>query len=299
MSEVPEQLDEQQAQLVDRLRAAQGAAVSFEELRGIGIENPALLCYELAAVGLPITRTASPAEGMPVLSVRLEPDAGPSAAEDGSGDQPRGDAPASVGRLAGSARARHLASLKPRVFAAAAALLAVLGAVIAVALGELAQGPSAGVGRVASRVQGPAAPSTHGRPPPAGPSQPPNGPGEAQPKPPTVGVVPAAAPTQVSPAAAVELESEGHRLLLEGSFASAIPVLDSAVRASGQSLARCVEPTSEVCLTFAYALYDLGRALRLEGRRGEAVSVLIRRLSIDNQRPTVQRELDLALGARA
>jgi hypothetical protein len=51
------QLDQQQALLVDRLREADGAPVTFEELRRIGIENPALLCYELAAVGLPVTRT--------------------------------------------------------------------------------------------------------------------------------------------------------------------------------------------------------------------------------------------------
>jgi hypothetical protein len=72
MSEISGHLDAQQAVLVERLRAAGGAAVTFEELRGIGVENPALLCYELAAVGLPITSTSSPAEGMPALSVRLE-----------------------------------------------------------------------------------------------------------------------------------------------------------------------------------------------------------------------------------
>ena len=56
----PHHLDEQQAQLVEHLRAAGGAPVSFDELRAIGIENPALLCYELAAVGLPVTRGCSP-----------------------------------------------------------------------------------------------------------------------------------------------------------------------------------------------------------------------------------------------
>src|SRR2546423_15645608 len=71
----PDQLDELQARLLERLQAARGAPVSFAELREIGIENPALLCYELAAVGLPVTRTCSPAEGMPALSVRLEPKA--------------------------------------------------------------------------------------------------------------------------------------------------------------------------------------------------------------------------------
>ena len=74
MRHTPRPLDEQQAQLVERLRAAGGAPVSFAELRAIGIENPALLSYELAAVGLPVTRTSSPGDGMQGLSVRLEPE---------------------------------------------------------------------------------------------------------------------------------------------------------------------------------------------------------------------------------
>ena len=46
--------DELQARVVERLRANHGAPVSFSELRAMGIENPALLGYELAAAGLPI-----------------------------------------------------------------------------------------------------------------------------------------------------------------------------------------------------------------------------------------------------
>jgi hypothetical protein len=72
MTRAPAQLDRQQALLVERLRRAHGAAVTFEELRAAGIENPALLCYELAAAGLPVTRTCAAGEGMPALSVRLE-----------------------------------------------------------------------------------------------------------------------------------------------------------------------------------------------------------------------------------
>ena len=51
---IPEDL--QQARLLERLRAAGGQPVSFEELRSLGIENPAVLCYELDLVGVPITR---------------------------------------------------------------------------------------------------------------------------------------------------------------------------------------------------------------------------------------------------
>jgi hypothetical protein len=54
------------------------------------------------------------------------------------------------------------------------------------------------------------------------------------------------------------------------------------------------QPVGESCLTYAYALYDLGRALALIGHRAEAVSVLERRLQIDNQRATVAAELERA-----
>jgi tetratricopeptide (TPR) repeat protein len=102
---------------------------------------------------------------------------------------------------------------------------------------------------------------------------------------------------QVSPARAASLQAVGHRLLGEGSYSSAIGKLLEAVRSSGQSLAGCMEPASEACLTFAYALYDLGRALRLQGRHTEATAILSRRLQIDNQRSVVQRELELARSA--
>jgi hypothetical protein len=106
----------------------------------------------------------------------------------------------------------------------------------------------------------------------------------------------AAAPpaTPVSPALATELESRGHSLLEDGQYADAVAVLQTAVRATGESLSACVEPASSTCLTYAYALYDLGRALRLSGHPAEAVAILERRLQIDNQRPTVEAELQLA-----
>jgi tetratricopeptide (TPR) repeat protein len=98
---------------------------------------------------------------------------------------------------------------------------------------------------------------------------------------------------------AAALQAEGHQLLADGSYQRAIDRLLGAIRASGQTLARCVEPASETCLTFAYALYDLGRALRLQGDRAAAVTILSERLRINDQRSVVQRELDLARGASA
>lgn len=51
---------------------------------------------------------------------------------------------------------------------------------------------------------------------------------------------------------------------------------------------------AEPCLTYADALYDLGRALALSGHPQQAVPILRRRPQINNQRVTVQNELALA-----
>ncbi|MCW3069874.1 MAG: hypothetical protein JWL67_2499, partial [Solirubrobacterales bacterium] len=108
-----------------------------------------------------------------------------------------------------------------------------------------------------------------------------------------------AAPGHASPAAASELDLEGHQLLGEGRYPAAVDRLLGALHASGESLTRCTQPTTGSCLTFAYALYDLGRALRLSGDAGAAIPILSRRLRINNQRSVVQHELDLARGAGA
>jgi tetratricopeptide (TPR) repeat protein len=233
------------------------------------------------------------------------------------------------GRVAlGQAARRARASIAERAPArdttlALAALLAAFVVVGAIALGELAHRPTVyrwasrppaplqaraqSVGKPSSTPASTAAASpappvstvTRSAAPPAAsqspPSQQPSSPRASQTPPPT----PQAGPQAESPAVAAELQARGHQLLAAGSYASAVPALAAALRASGQSLAQCVEPASEACLTFAYALYDLGRALRLEGRHGEAVSVLSQRLRIDNQRPVVQRELELARAPRA
>jgi hypothetical protein len=95
---------------------------------------------------------------------------------------------------------------------------------------------------------------------------------------------------------AAHLQSEGHRLLEEGSYAAAAEDEQAAVRASGQSASGCAEPVTEACLTYAYALYDLARALQAEHDPAAAVPVLRKRLLIDNQRATVRAAL---LEARA
>ena len=67
-----------------------------------------------------------------------------------------------------------------------------------------------------------------------------------------------------------------------------VPVLRRAVRACGD------DPQN---LTCAYAMYNLGRSLRLAGRPAEAIPVLERRLQNPDQRATVQAELDRARAA--
>jgi hypothetical protein len=101
-------------------------------------------------------------------------------------------------------------------------------------------------------------------------------------------------PIAVSSAAARELEARGHQMLLAGRYGEAAQVLPQAIAASGERAESCVEPVSETCLTYTYALYDLGRALLLDGQPAASIPVLERRLQIDNQRTAVQAELELA-----
>jgi serine/threonine-protein kinase len=82
------------------------------------------------------------------------------------------------------------------------------------------------------------------------------------------------------------LAAQGHQLMAGGNYDGAIPVLRQAVSAAPRS-----------SLTYAYALFDLGRSLRLAGDPRAAASVLWQRLQIPNQTDTVRAELTLALEA--
>jgi serine/threonine-protein kinase len=101
-------------------------------------------------------------------------------------------------------------------------------------------------------------------------------------KPATVATVAASLPSP----SADQLEAHGHQLMVDGAYSTAIPVLHQAVSSAA--------PGS---LTYAYALYDLGRSLRLAGEPGAAVPVLEQRLKIPNQSGVVRQELRLALAA--
>jgi eukaryotic-like serine/threonine-protein kinase len=100
---------------------------------------------------------------------------------------------------------------------------------------------------------------------------------------------PASSPTTATgsgdPAA---LNDQGFRLLNAGQAEQAVPVLRRAVDACHG------DPSNLNC---AYAMYNLGKALRLSGRPDEAVTWLERRLRNPDQRATVERELAAARAA--
>jgi serine/threonine protein kinase len=95
-------------------------------------------------------------------------------------------------------------------------------------------------------------------------------------------------PAQTTPAPApssdpAQMQLQAHNLIDQGKYDEAIAI-DRQVVAQGPSTG----------LTYAYALYDLGHALRLAGRPDEAIPTLKERMKIDNQRDVVKAELEQA-----
>jgi Flp pilus assembly protein TadD len=91
-------------------------------------------------------------------------------------------------------------------------------------------------------------------------------------------------PSGEDPQRAAQLNAQGFELLRQGRAAQAIPLLEQAVRLAPPG---GVDP-------YAYALFNLGTALREAGRSGDAVAVLERRLSIPDQTDVVRDALELA-----
>lgn len=266
-------VDQQQAALLAALRRAAGRTVTYGELRDAGIEFPASVVAELELAGLPIERCRGDLHGgEPVVGVRLDPSAAGAAPTPADGQrlalvvQPAGEH-----RRPAPRRAPH----SPRALAVGALLasVALVGALAVLGLaGGDGHGPRAVThahGSVSDRI-----PSAHTGSHPVSSAR--------------------TRPVSVSPAHARQLEARGHELLEAGEYGGAVQVLTVALGATGERVSDCIEPVSETCLTYAYALYDLGRALQLGGHPAEAVSVLQRRLQIDNQRPAVQLALALA-----
>ena len=155
------------------------------------------------------------------------------------------------------------------------ALIAGAAAAVAIA-GTIGSGGQSA--RRTASVQREASAATHKTAPaPAKPAAP-----KAKTSPTTVTGTPAAATT--APPTADTLEARGHQLLSEGNYSAAVPVLRQAVNAAS--------PNS---LTYAYALYDYGKALLLAGDPKDAVTVLYQRLQIPNQTGAVRQELQAAL----
>jgi serine/threonine protein kinase len=107
-------------------------------------------------------------------------------------------------------------------------------------------------------------------------------PGAAAPAP-TAAAVPE--PSGGDPALGSALNQEGFESIQAGDPEAAVPILEEAVRA--------FPPNTEE-LDYAYALFNLGNALRLSGRPEEAIPILERRLEIPDQTSTVQEELEMA-----
>jgi tetratricopeptide (TPR) repeat protein len=96
------------------------------------------------------------------------------------------------------------------------------------------------------------------------------------------------APTSLSP---VALNDQAYALMQQGNQAGAVPLLQQSVTAFREQ-----GRTGEV--TYAYALYNLGRALRLSGRPAEAIPYLQERLRISSDRRSIiERELAAARAA--
>jgi serine/threonine-protein kinase len=87
------------------------------------------------------------------------------------------------------------------------------------------------------------------------------------------------------PGRGAALNEQGYRMVQAGEYAAAVPVLEEAV-------ASFPKGTDDV--NYAYALFNLGNALRLGGRPGDAIPILERRLKIPNQEGAVRQELEAA-----
>ena len=82
-----------------------------------------------------------------------------------------------------------------------------------------------------------------------------------------------------NPAQGAALNDQGFALMNAGNYEDAVPVLQRAVDSF---------PSGTDDITYAYALFNLGKSLRLAGRPEEAIPILERRLEIPTRRMSVQ-----------
>jgi eukaryotic-like serine/threonine-protein kinase len=105
---------------------------------------------------------------------------------------------------------------------------------------------------------------------------------------PPVAAGPSSTPAVPADATGAQLNDEGYSLIQQGRYDEAIPVLRRAVASF---------PSGTTDINYAYALFNLGNALRLAGKPQAAIPILERRLQIPDQTDVVQRELDAARAA--
>jgi eukaryotic-like serine/threonine-protein kinase len=94
-----------------------------------------------------------------------------------------------------------------------------------------------------------------------------------------------ASPAPIGGASGAQLNDQGYALIQQGRYDEAVPLLQRAVAAF---------PKGTSDLDYAYALYNLGHALRLAGQPQEAIPILEERLQIPNQVASVSQELAAA-----
>lgn len=281
----PEQLDGAEAGPASDVYSL--AAVAFEALAGrkarLG-RTPVEIAHQTATEPAPDIRDA-----WPQASDKLA-----EALASGMARDPA-DRPASAGALADAIERGLAARGRPALLSRppatrrvppwlppVAALAAVVALATGIATGSLTGGDDDGG---ATRDQA-AQPRPEQRKPAKEPAQK-NQPGAAE----------APAQKPAAPAQPEESDSRGggsdpaslndtaFELMNEGRYDQAVPLLERAVAAYGDG---------SQDLTYAYALFNLGKSLRLAGRPDEAVPILERRLQIPNQKGVVKRELKLA-----
>jgi eukaryotic-like serine/threonine-protein kinase len=236
------------------------------------------LALELSE-GLALSKPSAPVgtEATSAPPPPAAPPSGPARAE-GGGGRP---APP-ITRHGRSARRRSAAAI-----AGVVALAIAIGAVLVVLLSDAGSdgAPTGGAGATGAAE----APGSSGDG--AASSEPPEGEAEGTP----TEAAPESEPLFATegpgdPARGADLNEEGKALIDQGEPEQAVAVLQEAVQSFP-------EGTSDI--QYAYALYNLGNALRLSGRPDEAVTVLERRLEIPNQRGVVRAELRRARAAAA
>jgi eukaryotic-like serine/threonine-protein kinase len=166
------------------------------------------------------------------------------------------------------------------------AFLAAIGAIAAVALsgggsdGKQPRQAKAGKTQKAKQAKQRSAAAAAASEPAASSPAPVEEPSESEPT-----EEPTLAPESSVSADGASLNEQGFALIQAGEYEAAVPVLEEAVAAY---------PEGSEDLDYAYALYNLGNALRLSGRPEEAIPVLEKRLEIPNQTGTVEAELERA-----